>query len=210
MGLGRTGLDNFTPKGSGTATSVLSILPPETRKKTTTLQLRINEDDLLIFQELCARNKTDVSKALRAHISASVAAERLESKSAFSDLSVQNVRTNENGSVQKCSQALAASGEINLRNKEERECWLNAFRKWGIWLDVPEVNKTFYRYEFKNGCAIVVEVGIEYWDAYSTERGKPHERVSYSIIDAEHISFNSQGDSFTGVIQWLTKFAKEI
>ena len=141
--------------------------------------------------------------------------ERLElrirsNKTAFSNLSVQSVRTNENGPVQKHSQAHAASGELNLRNKEERERWLNDFRNWGVWLDVPEVNKTFYRFNFKNGCAIVVEVGIEYYDAYSVQRGNAHERISYSIIDSEHKQFNSQGDSFTMVIQWLTKYSKEL
>lgn len=35
-------------------------------------------------------------------------------------------------------------------------------------------------------------------------------RISYSIIDSEHKQFNSQGDSFTMVIQWLTKYSKEL
>lgn len=210
MGLGKTGLDKYTPKGSGTASSVLSILPPETRKKTTTVQLRINEDDLLLFQEYCARNKTDVSKALRAYIGASIIATPSESKAAVSDLSVQNVSTNENGPIEK-SNTTAPSYRLGLRNKEEREEWLRKFKNWGVWLDVPEVSKKFYRFNFVNGFAVIVEVGIEYYESYcGPYAGKPRERILYSIIDNEHKAFNSQGDSFTYVIQWLTKYAKEI
>jgi len=210
MGLGNFDIASFKPKRSETAASLLTVAPQQDAKKTERLELRIRSDVLMLFKDICKEQNTDASKALRAYIDDTVSSGTMTNKTAFSDLSVQSVRTNENGPVQKHSQALAASGELNLRNKEERERWLNDFRNWGVWLDVPEVNKTFYRFNFKNGCAIVVEVGIEYWDSYATERGKSHEKISYSIIDNEHQKFNSQGDSFTMVIQWLTKNSKEL
>ena len=210
MGLGNFDIASFKPKRSETAASLLTVAPQQDAKKTERLELRIRSDVLMLFKDICKEQNTDASKALRAYIDDTVSSGTMTNKTAFSDLSVQSVRTNENGPVQKHSQALAASGELNLRNKEERERWLNDFRNWGVWLDVPEVNKTFYRFNFRNGCAIIVEVGAEYWDAYSTDRGKAPERISYSIIDNEHQKFNSQGDSFTMVIQWLTKNSKEL
>lgn len=72
-----------------------------------------------------------------------------------------------------------------------------------------EVDKTFYRYDFANGAALIVEVGFEYWNSWSTQKGA-HERVSYSIIDDEHPKFNSQGECYTSVITWLTAHAKEV
>lgn len=72
MSLGTTGLDNFNPKRSGTATSIISALPSGKQKKSTPLQLRINEDVYLLFQELCKANNTDVSKALRAYINEAI------------------------------------------------------------------------------------------------------------------------------------------
>lgn len=211
MSLGNTGLAGFTPRRNGTATSVLNTVAPTALKKTTQLQLRINEDTYLLFKEICEQNKTDVSKALRVHIDESVRRGRLSDETAASNLSVQNVSTNRNGPIKKQSEATAPSYRLGLRNKEEREVWLNKFRDWGVWLDVPDVSKKFYRFDFVNGCSVIVEIGVEYYESYcGPYAGKPRERISYSIIDNEHAAFNSQGDSFTYVVQWLTKYAKDI
>ena len=98
---------------------------------------------------------------------------------------------------------------LNLKNEKARKAWLDDFRSWGVWLEVKEVDKTFYRYNFANGAALIVEVGFEYWNSWSTQKGA-HERVSYSIIDEAHPKFNSQGESYTSVITWLTAHAKEV
>lgn len=211
MSLGNTGLAGFTPRRNGTATSVLKAAVPTSLKKTTQLQLRINEDTYLLFKEICEQNDTDVSKALRAHIEESVRSGGLSEDASITNLSVQNVSTSASGPISSHPKATAPSYKLSLRNKEQREEWLNNFRSWGVWLDVQDVSKQFYRFDFVNGCAVIVEVGVEYYESYcGPKAGKPRERISYSIIDNEHAAFNSLGDSFTYVIQWLTKYAKEI
>lgn len=211
MSLGNTGLTGFTPRRNGTASSVLNAVAPTVLKKTTQLQLRINEDSYVLYKEICEENGTDVSKAIRAYIDESVRRGRLRDETAVSDLSVQNVSTNESGPISSHPKATAPSYKLSLRNKEQREEWLNNFRLWGVWLDVPDVSKQFYRFDFVNGCSVIVEIGVEYCESYcGSKAGKPRERISYSIIDNEHAAFNSQGDSFTYVIQWLTKYAKDI
>lgn len=210
MGLGNFDIASFKPKRSETAASLLTVAPQQDTKKTERTEFRIRSDIKKLFEEICIANGTDVSSAIRAYIENSVSSGSMTNKTAFSDLYVQNVRTNKNGPILRESRGFSACGELNLRNKEEREQWLNNFRSWGVWLNVPEVDKKFYRYDLKNRCAIIVEVGIEYYDAYSVQRGKVHERISYSIIDSDHKQFNSQGDSFTMVIQWLTKYSKEL
>lgn len=97
---------------------------------------------------------------------------------------------------------------LNMKNEKARRAWLDGFRSWGVWLEVPQVDKTFYRYEFANGCALIIEVGFEYWAFSSTPGAK--ERISYSIIDDKHTKFNSKGISYTDVVAWLTAHAKEI
>lgn len=97
---------------------------------------------------------------------------------------------------------------LNLKNDKARREWLDNFRNWGVWLEVPQVDKTFYRFDFANGAVLIIEVGFEYW-SFSTKPGA-QERISYSIIDNEHPKFNSQGESYTSVLQWLTKHGKEV
>ncbi len=97
---------------------------------------------------------------------------------------------------------------LNLKNEKARKAWLDGFRSWGIWLEVPQVDKTFYRFDFANGAALIVEVGFEYWSFSSTPGAK--ERVAYSIIDDKHDKFDSKGICYTDVITWLTAHAKEI
>ena len=189
MGLGNFDIASFKPKRSETAASLLTVAPQQDTKKTERTEFRIRSDIKKLFEEICIANGTDVSSAIRAYIENSVSSGSMTNKTAFSDLYVQNVRTNKNGPILRESRGFSACGELNLRNKEEREQWLNNFRSWGVWLNVPEVDKKFYRYDLKN---------------------KVHERISYSIIDSDHKQFNSQGDSFTMVIQWLTKYSKEL
>ena len=49
---------------------------------------------------------------------------------------------------------------LNFKNDKARREWLYNFRNWGVWIEVPEVNKTFYRFNFANGAALIVEIGI--------------------------------------------------
>lgn len=209
MALGNLDIAKFKPQRSETAASLLTVVPQKDEKKTERTEFRIRSDIKLLFEEICTANKTDVSTAIRTYIEDAVSSGTLGNKSAFSDLSVQNVRTNENGPLQKQVQGQAACGALNLRNKEEREDWLNGFRSWGVWLDVPEASKKFYRYDLRNGCSIIVEVGAAYSD-WTNGTVKEHEQTTYAIIDEKHQKFNSSGDSFTMVIQWLTKNSKEL
>lgn len=97
---------------------------------------------------------------------------------------------------------------LNLKNEKARKAWLDGFRSWGVWLEVPQVDKTFYRFDFANGAALIVEVGFEYWSFSSTPGAK--ERVAYAIIDDKHDKFDSKGICYTDVITWLTAHAKEV
>lgn len=102
----------------------------------------------------------------------------------------------------------AKANLLNLKNEKARRAWLDDFRSWGVWLEIPQVDKTFYRFDFANGAALIVEVGFEYWSFSSTPGAK--ERVAYSIIDDKHDKFDSKGICYTDVITWLTAHAKEV
>jgi len=106
------------------------------------------------------------------------------------------------------SEKSANAEKLNFKNDKARREWLDNFRDWGEWISVPEVNKTFYRFNFANGCALIVETGIEYYESYKGLKEK--EIKSYSIIDKQHAKYDSHGISYTFVIQWLSEHRDEI
>ena len=108
----------------------------------------------------------------------------------------------------------AASGKLSLKNKKEREEWLKNFKSWGVWLSVPDVSKTFYRYDFENGCSLIVEESLEFsWQYYVKHEDEYQERtfLRYAIIDEKHPKYDSayQG-GVSGIVEWLSKHSKEI
>lgn len=102
-----------------------------------------------------------------------------------------------------------ASGKLYLKNAKERKEWLENYQSWGVWLDVPEVSKKFYRYDFENGDSMIVEEYIAYWSYSSTDVS--HVTPKYSVLDKKHHEY---GDGViggvSGAVDWLTKHAKEI
>ena len=101
-----------------------------------------------------------------------------------------------------------ASGKLSLKNKKEREEWLKNYESWGVWLSVPEVSKTFYRYDFENGCSVIVEKAVQYYSYSEVARSA---YVRYSIIDKKHPEYDSMGSGgASGVVEWLSKHSKEI
>lgn len=214
MSLGNSGLSGFKPKASLTAAKLLAPTPvKETSKKETTLQLRISTDILLLFKETCEEHKTSMSTAVRNYMQdvISIGFQPLPLERAATictdKMSVQNVLTNSefraNGQPMR--------GKLNFRNDAERKQWLDNFKDWGVWLDVPDVGKTFYRYDFINGCALIVEVGIEYYQDWQAGYAyTPHEWKHYSIINNERQTYDSHGISYSYIVQWLTKHAREI
>ena len=106
----------------------------------------------------------------------------------------------------------AASGKLSLKNKKERQEWLENFKAWGVWLSVPDVAKTFYRYDFENGCSLIVEESVEFSFAYyDRKEGVGRTFLRYAIIDALHPKYDSayQGGA-SGIVDWLSKHQKEI
>lgn len=119
----------------------------------------------------------------------------------------------ENEELKRSGSALEkpAGGEpLNLRNKNERDLWLRNFRSWGVWLEVPELSVKYYRYEFRNGAALTVTVGLEYWDAWTAHPSEAKEKTVYAIQDEEHEKFSISGVSKTYVLEWLSKHWKEL
>ena len=44
-----------------------------------------------------------------------------------------------------------------LKNNDQRKEWLKDYRSWGIWYKDEHIGVTYYRYQFENGAALIVE-----------------------------------------------------
>ena len=49
-----------------------------------------------------------------------------------------------------------------LKNKQERENFINNYKAWGVWKEVSELNLKFYRYELPTGAVIIVTEYMTY------------------------------------------------
>ena len=43
-----------------------------------------------------------------------------------------------------------------LKNNEQRRAFLESYRSWPVWFDVPQAEETYYRYILPDGSAIVI------------------------------------------------------
>lgn len=105
-----------------------------------------------------------------------------------------------------------AIGKLELKNVKVRKEWLDKYKDWGVWLEVPELDLKYYRYNFENGNSLIVEVGKSFHDAWIDRKiiFTDYEHVRYAIIDDRHTAYDCVGISYSMIIDWLTKHAKEI
>lgn len=68
MGLGNFNILNITSKPSATATNIIMAPPSSEHKKEGTLQLRISDDRLQMFKEICEKRGGTMSTVLRNYI----------------------------------------------------------------------------------------------------------------------------------------------
>lgn len=59
-----------------------------------------------------------------------------------------------------------------LRNNDQRKEWLENFRNWPVWFEVPEASEVYYRYDLPDGSSIVIceyRRWVEWMEQYANE-----------------------------------------
>lgn len=59
-----------------------------------------------------------------------------------------------------------------LRNSDQRKEWLENFRSWPVWFEVPEASEVYYRYDLPDGNSIVIceyRRWVEWMEKYVNE-----------------------------------------
>lgn len=78
-----------------------------------------------------------------------------------------------------------------LRNKKEREAFLENYQQWGVWKEIPELRVQFYKYDLPNGARIIAQTYVH----------PPVGCLSFrktEYIVAEYALIVPQGDDFKG------------
>lgn len=106
--------------------------------------------------------------------------------------------------------AVAKSSLLRLRNKAEREQFLDGYKLWGVWLSVPELDLICYKYKFANGDELVVTESYCYCsDCYNDN--KKVLQVRYHLRDNDKRNFfDLSGTAKTYVLEYMTNKSKEI
>lgn len=96
---------------------------------------------------------------------------------------------------------------LGLKNREQRAEFLDNYKSWGIWLSVPELNLTCYKYKFSNGAEVIVSESSCYSETHISQRGVLRR---YHLINDKITFFDLSGIAKTYVLDYMTEYAKEI
>ena len=90
-----------------------------------------------------------------------------------------------------------------LPNEKRRKAWLENYRAWGVWLRVPQLGMTYYRYDFGNGDFVIVDEVEAPKTSYNKEGINRHwhllEKTGYRS------TWNPGGNGKSEIIDYLHK-----
>ncbi len=108
------------------------------------------------------------------------------------------------------SGVVAKSALLGFKNKSEREKFLSDYKSWGVWLSVPELELTCYKYRFANGAELVVSESHCY-DYYGLGASRRAVLIRYHLKDNDKRDFfDLSGIAKSHVLEYMTNKAKEI
>ncbi|MFA9376251.1 MAG: DNA-directed RNA polymerase subunit alpha C-terminal domain-containing protein [Lachnotalea sp.] len=79
-----------------------------------------------------------------------------------------------------------------LKNNDLRRDWIDNYQEWPVWIEVPQTEERYYRYDFSNGTSFIVRVSMVHkWISgkYSKEEGWGNEE--YFLLGKEDKDFKS-------------------
>lgn len=114
---------------------------------------------------------------------------------------------------------------MKLKNQAERKEFLNNYKAWELFKEIPEIEVKLYRYVFPNGTVIIAtEYASFTYDRFESGRSyyKKTTAVKYHLLLSETDDFsggillnefkyyNPTGDSQSAIIKYLTVKRPEV
>lgn len=102
-----------------------------------------------------------------------------------------------------------------LRNKKEREAFLENYQQWGVWKEIPELRVQFYKYDLPNGARIIAQTYVHPPVGCLSFRKTEYIVAEYALIvpqgddfkgsyGQEYTFYRPNGTSKTTIIDYLT------
>lgn len=113
---------------------------------------------------------------------------------------------------------------MQLKNKTEREKFLENYKAWGLWFECSQIEMKYYRFMLPDGVQIIVsEHTVKYWN-YEVKANIDKVNVKYHIVIPGNIKwpstsytngnefkhFNPNGCGITTIVKYLTETKPEI
>ena len=103
-----------------------------------------------------------------------------------------------------------------LRNKQEREAFLDNYARWGIWKEIPELRVRFYKYDLPNGARIVAQTYVHPPISYLSYKKEEYTVAEFSLLlpkgdefrgqyAQEYTFYRPNGASKTTIVAYLTE-----
>lgn len=113
---------------------------------------------------------------------------------------------------------------MQLKNKTQREEFLNNYKTWELWKEIPELELKFYRKVLPNDTVIIAtEYACMVFDGWhKVNKYKKSTSVIYHLLLSDRDNYKAQyeehayrlynptGDSKSAIIEYLTKIKPEV
>ena len=113
---------------------------------------------------------------------------------------------------------------MQLKNKKQREEFLENYKSWELWKEIPELELSFYRKVLSNGTVIVAtehaHMVFDAWHKVSKYKKATSVKFHLLLSDSDnykvqyeehaHRVYNPTGDSKTSIVNYLTTTKPEV
>ena len=113
---------------------------------------------------------------------------------------------------------------MNLKNQAQRKEFVENYKKWGLWFEVPELEMKYYRFILPDGTQIIVSKYKNRYYDYLSKTNKERYLVHYHLVVSENIKwpntsytggnefkrFSPNGCGISTIVKYLTDTKPEI
>lgn len=113
---------------------------------------------------------------------------------------------------------------MQLKNQNERKAFVENYKSWGVWFEVPQVEMKYYRYVLPDETQIIVSEHLHRGYDYETKSNKTRPLIKYHLVVPMNIRwpavsytggnefkhFSPNGNGLTTIMKYLAETRPEV